>query len=44
MHDPSRNPRNAERLNRYTSAEAVGQDITRLIVHADDSVAICRGW
>jgi len=28
--------RNAEHLYGYSSAEAVGQDITRLIVHPDD--------
>jgi PAS domain S-box-containing protein len=36
---PSRN-RNAERLYGYPSAEAVGGDITRLIVHPDDIPAL----
>lgn len=36
---PSRN-RNAEHLYGYASAEAVGQDITRLIVHPDDIPAL----
>ncbi|OEL31430.1 hypothetical protein BAE44_0007552 [Dichanthelium oligosanthes] len=32
--------RNAERLYNYSSAEAVGEDITRLIIHPDDILAL----
>jgi PAS domain S-box-containing protein len=38
--NPSTRNRNAERLYHYSSAEAVGQDITRLIIHPDDIPAL----